>query len=115
MNALLDLVSEWRETAALLRDHGAIEAAQTTEKLASEVVEAVKRAEDEELTLAEAAAASGYAKRTIRQKIAEGKLENVGRKNAPRIRRGDLPKRTKSEKRTDFDATAEARSVMEAS
>ena len=115
-DALLDLAAGWVEDAKVLREHGASEAATTSEKHAREVVEAVKLAEDEVLTLAEAAAESGYARRTIRQKIQMGQIPNIGKKNAPRIRRGDLPKRAGSVKKADsFDASSEAQSILGAS
>ena len=74
------------------------------------------QAEDEELTLAESALVSGYSKRRLSELIKDGTLENVGRRGAPRLRRGDLPVRGKSKKNANgFDAVAEARSVMGAS
>ena len=69
MNALLKLVSRWREEADLLRGYGADGAATATEKHAREVIEAVKRAEDEALTLTEAAAESNYSKRRLRELV----------------------------------------------
>lgn len=45
------------------------------------------------LTLAEAARESGYSTDQLSRLIREGKLVNVGRKGAPRVRRGDLPKK----------------------
>jgi hypothetical protein len=52
----------------------------------------VLRAQGEEtLTLVEAAAACGYSQDHIGNLIRRGKLPNAGWKNAPRIRRSDLP------------------------
>ena len=112
MNPLLALAARWREEAGLLRGYGASEAAATAELHAQQVIEAVKRAEDEELTLEEAATASGFARRTLRGKVASGEIPNVGRKGAPRIRRGDLPVQARSKKGSDFDASAEASSIL---
>ena len=109
-DSLLDLANVWIKDAKFLREHGASEAAVTSEKHAREVVKAVSEAEDETLTLAEAAAESGYARRTIRQKVATGEIPNVGRKNAPRIRRGDLPRKAGAAS-NGFDAGAEARAI----
>ncbi len=111
MNALLDLAAGWRKDADLLRNHGAVEAAVTSEKHAREVIEAVKRAEGEHLTLAESATASGYSKRRLSELIADETIPNVGRKGAPRIRRGDLPRKAKAPS-NGFDAGAEARTIM---
>ena len=112
MNALLDLAARWRADADLLRNHGAIEAATTTDLHAEQVIEAVERAEDEELTLQEATTASGFARRTPRGKLASGEIPNAGRKNAPRIRRGDLPMRAKAKQADSFSAAAEVKSIL---
>ena len=112
MNALLKLVSRWREEADLLRGYGAEEAAAAAEKHAREVVEAVKQAEDEELTLAESEIASGYSKRRLSELIADGTIPNVGAKGRPRLRRGDLPIRRKAKKADSFDASTEAQSIL---
>ena len=111
-DSLLDLAAGWVKDAKFLRGYGASEAAATAELHAQQVIDAVKRAEDEELTLKEAAAESNYATRTLREKVAAGEIPNVGRKNAPRIRRGDLPMRTKPKGRSDFDASSEVRSIL---
>jgi hypothetical protein len=111
VKALLDLAARWREEAGLLRGYGASEAATAAELHAQQVVEAVKRAEDEELTLEEAAVASGYSKRRLSELIADGTIPNVGRKGAPRIRRADLPRKAKAPS-NGFDAGAEVRAIM---
>lgn len=112
MKTLLDLAAGWRKDADLLRDHGATEAATTTEKHAEEVVAAVERADNEHLTLAQGSVESHYAVRTLRQKVASGEIPNAGKKNAPRIRRGDLPTRVGSRKAEPFDASTEAQSIL---
>ncbi len=47
----------------------------------------------EALTLAQAAAESGYSKDHIALLVASGAYENVGERGAPRIRRQDLPRK----------------------
>ncbi len=47
----------------------------------------------EALTLTQAADASGYSRDQIRRYLEQGKLENVGGPGAPRVRRGDLPRK----------------------
>ena len=111
-DSLLDLAAGWVKDARFLREHGASEAAATTEKHAEQLTEAVKRAEDEALTLEEAATASGYARRTLREKVSTGEIPNAGEKGRPRIRRGDLPRRVKSKKADSFDATTEAQEIL---
>jgi hypothetical protein len=48
---------------------------------------------DAVLTLAEAAAASGYSADHLGRLVRAGRLVNIGRAGAPRVRRGDLPRK----------------------
>ncbi len=45
------------------------------------------------LTLREAAQESGYSPDHLGREVRAGRIPNVGRRNAPRIRRGDLPRK----------------------
>lgn len=49
----------------------------------------------QELTLTEAATESGYSAAHISRMLAEGRIENVGVENRPRVRRGDLPRKSR--------------------
>ncbi|HEU4630159.1 MAG TPA: hypothetical protein VFS08_10465, partial [Gemmatimonadaceae bacterium] len=49
--------------------------------------------ENETLTLAEAALASGYSVDHLRHLVSSGAIANAGRKHAPRVRAGDLPRK----------------------
>jgi hypothetical protein len=88
-----DLPAAWRERATELRRFGAEPQAVTLEAVAAELEAALRAADDEELTLKEAAAESGYSAERLRHKVAEGDVPNAGRKGAPRIRRADLPRK----------------------
>jgi len=110
VNTLLNLAARWREEADLLRGYGASEAAASAELHAQQLAEAVAEAEDEVLTLEEAAVESGYARRTLREKISVGEIPNAGRKGSPRIRRGDVPRKAGAAS-NGFDAGAEARAI----
>ncbi|HUF69828.1 MAG TPA: hypothetical protein VMM79_14385 [Longimicrobiales bacterium] len=88
-----ELAMAWRERAGLLERHGAVEAAATCRELAAELTDALKEVADELLTLTEAATESGYSPRRLRELIAEGAIPQAGRKGAPRIRRGSLPRK----------------------
>ncbi|MGH7688845.1 MAG: hypothetical protein ACREN3_04495 [Gemmatimonadaceae bacterium] len=60
-------------------------------------MEAVFSAEAAEtLTLAEAAAETGYTRDHIARLIRTGTLPNAGRPRAPRVRRADLPRKPRS-------------------
>lgn len=89
---LFALVERWKDRAQTLRDYGAQEdAAQLWERAAAEMEAALTLFADEDLSLAEGGRETGYSADHLGREVRTGRIENVGRKNAPRIRRGDLP------------------------
>ena len=106
-----DLTDQWEADAEKLREYGQESAAKVAELHAYQLREALRAAGDESLTLAEAAAESGYSKRRLRELVSKGSVPNAGRKGAPRIRRGDLPRKAKAWS-SGFDAGVEARAIM---
>ena len=106
-----DLADQWEADAEKLREYGQESAAKIAELHAYRLREALRAVCDEPLTLAEAAAESGYSKRRLRELVSEGSVPNAGRKGAPRIRRGDLPQKAKTAS-NGFDAGTEARAIM---
>ena len=92
MPAPSELSVSWRGRGDEL-DPYAPAAAAAFRTAASERETALQAAEDALLPPAEASTESGLSKRRLRELEAEGKLENHGRKGAPRYRRGDLPSR----------------------
>src|SRR6059036_510536 len=86
-----DLPTTWRERAAYLDQFGDPTSARHWKLAAVELEAALKAVGDETLTLVEAAALSGYSADHLGHLVRHGQLRNVGRKNAPRIRRADLP------------------------
>lgn len=111
--AYADLADRWRADAAVLRRYGATPEAEQLEARADELEAAERDAGAEMLTLGQAAEESGYSKRRIRELVAEGAVPNAGRKGAPRVRRGDLPRRPKRSAAAgdDYDPEADARDV----
>jgi hypothetical protein len=89
----MNLSEKWRQEAALLRRHGAIEAATTKEACAEELDAYETEHGLEALTLTQAAAESGYSAAHIARMLESGRLPNAGEKYAPRICRKDLPKK----------------------
>lgn len=87
------LAAAWRNRAAVLKAHAAEGAALAYAQAAAELEAALAAAADDTLTLAEAVLASGYSDRQLRAMLADGRLTNRGRKHAPGIRRGDLPRK----------------------
>lgn len=108
---LADLASSWRDRAALFRDCGTEEAAATHERLAAELEDVLRSRADELLDPDQAAEASGYSKRRLRELVAEGSLPNHGEPGRPRYRRAELPRKA-STKGPGFDARSHAAEVL---
>lgn len=87
-----ELPTAWRARAAELRRWAAAEgAACALEGVADELDAALRRERDECLTLTAASKVCGYTPDHLGRLIRGGAITNMGRENAPRIRRGDLP------------------------
>jgi hypothetical protein len=112
MPGLAALGTAWRDRAGLLDRHGATEAAASCRACADDLEAALQAAEAEELTLSEAVEASGYSDRALRAKLADGTIPNAGRPGAPRIRRADLPRRSKPASRSAYDPDADAAQLL---
>lgn len=113
-----ELVVEWRQRAACYRADNVEPAATIYTRVADELERAIATAADETLTLAEAALESGMHPDTLRHLVAAGKLANAGRRGAPRIRRGDLPRKhggvgqgSQASAPGGYDVDADARSL----
>ncbi len=85
------VAEEWRRDASRFRQYGDERGARTCELHAAELESVVRDHLMEAITVAEACDESGYSESRLRALLAEGKLTNVGREGAPRIRRTDLP------------------------
>ena len=109
------LVPAWRERAEVFRRHGATELCQTVIVLADELESALQAEAEHVLTIAEAAKESGLSPDHIGRLIREQKLPNFGRRGAPRVRRGDLPRRAgvAGDGAKGYDVTADARSLLQ--
>jgi hypothetical protein len=105
------LPGAWRSRAADLEPY-ATSAAEAFRVAADELEEALRVAEDEELTLSEAAAASGYSERRLREMLADETLPQAGRKGRPRIRRADLPRKPQASGGGSYDVDADADSLV---
>ena len=93
MNSLHALVSRLRDDAEVLRRYGDSRCAQVCQRVAGEVEAALLQGGEQLLNLKQAAAHSGYSTRQLSRMIDEGKLANLGRAGAPRVRLGDLPRK----------------------
>ncbi len=91
METVRSLPQTWRERAAYLEQFGDPVSARLWKIAAGELERALHHVADETLSLAEAAAASGFTADHLGSLIRRGRIPNAGRPNAPRIRRSDLP------------------------
>ncbi len=87
------LASQWRDEAETLRRRGATAQAVVLESCAEELETALREHDLEALTLNEASQESGYSYSALQKKVASDELPNMGSKNCPRVRRGDLPRK----------------------
>jgi hypothetical protein len=89
--ALEVLAEQWRREAVTLRACLCEPQAQLTERHAAELLTAAAAADDELLTLSEAARVTGYSTRQLRNLTGGGALPNHGRPGSPLYRRSELP------------------------
>lgn len=93
MSVLRELVVSLRSEAEVLRENCADSQAKLCERHAERLEEALSKHSNETLTVAEAAAESGYSKSHLRRLIREGRIPNAGEAGSPRIQRRDLPRK----------------------
>lgn len=116
-NSPLSLLEVWRQRAEQLREwagSSAEGAAHAYEKAAAELQTAWTDRADELLTLNEASGFSGYSADHLGRLVRDGTLLNHGRKNAPRVRRGDIPIKpaTASRKGRAYNPAADAAEII---
>ena len=92
MNALA-LSAEWRRHAETLRAFGAAPQAEAVDRCADDLERALASDEGELLTLQQAARLSGYTADHLGRPLRQGTLTNLGRRRAPLLRRGELPRK----------------------
>lgn len=88
-----ELSSRWREQASLLRHHRLERDAAWLEDRADELEQSLTEVEADLVTLTEAAQISGYSADHLGRLVRDGKLANLGRPKAPRVRTRDLPRK----------------------
>lgn len=89
---LARLPTRWMERADGLATY-APGVATAIRDCANELTLALAEARDEPLTLPQAAKESGYSTDHLAKLVRAGQVPNAGRKHAPRIKRGDLPRK----------------------
>lgn len=120
MDVIRLTVAEIRAKAAELRESFGDDArARALEWAALRIEQAMREHDDEPLTLPEAAARSGYSVDHLGRLVRDGRLANIGRHGAPRVRAGDLPSRPTSAStgvaripHGAYDPSTDARSLL---
>ena len=87
-----DLPAIWRDRASALQPYAAAAAAAFL-TAADELSAALADSEDALLSLEAAARESGYSSDHLGRLVKSSQLTNHGRKHAPKVRRGDLPRK----------------------
>lgn len=95
-DALRALPESWRQQAAALEHFGAPSNATCLRAAADELEAALRAQNGALLTIAEAACQSGLSADHIGRLLRSGRIPNAGRKGAPRIRQGDLPRKARA-------------------
>jgi len=101
------LPAAWRARAEALRPYTPAAAA-AFETAAHELEEALRARALEPLNLQQAAQESGYSADHLARLVKSGKIANAGRPLAPKIRRGELPKKPRRQTLTVEGARREA-------
>ena len=86
------LTQRWRGKADSIRAYSP-DLARFLDAVAEEVEQFDREHAAEHLTLSEAATESGYSSDHLNRLVVDGRIENAGKKGAPRIMRGDLPRK----------------------
>ena len=92
MSVLEHLPATWRERADLIRPY-AESAAKAWDDAAEELERQLRDREDELLNLTVAGKECGYTPDWLGRLIRQRRLVNCGKPGAPKVRRGDLPKK----------------------
>jgi hypothetical protein len=111
-----ELLATWHDRAELLAPYAA-PAAEALRVCKAELEAVMRDQADEALSLADAARESGYSTDSLRHLVASGQIPNAGKRGAPRIRRADLPKRTRKRGNDEtpastYNPTADALSIV---
>jgi hypothetical protein len=112
MMAVSSLAVLWRQEAGVLRKRGDVRGADLMIQVAEDLATAMREDGESLLSLSDAAIECGYPAPSLGRMVREGKLTNFGTKGAPRIRRGDLPRKpglSHGELRLQFDPAPKER------
>lgn len=107
------LPAQWRELGEQLASVGAMaDPKKLLELCAQQLESGLRAAENDVLTLRDAARESGFSADYLGDLVQDGKIPNAGKKGAPRIRRGDLPRKPGNRTASAYDPTADAMQLL---
>jgi hypothetical protein len=106
------VTARWRSETEILHRRGADEQAAVLESCASELQDEGRLFSLESLSLGQAEAESGFSYSALQKMVSEGTIPNVGKKGAPRVRRGDLPKKPGADKEANHGEPTLATRVL---
>ena len=95
INLLRAFNDSLRTEGAQLRHRGLSEPADMLESIANDHEQVLDAWHTEALTLQQAAEESGFSSSSLQQRVASGKILNAGQQGSPRIRRCDLPSKSR--------------------
>lgn len=111
---IAELPSAWLEEAVRMERYGASAQARVLKECANDLERAMKAVADRLLSLSEAADASGYSADHLGRLVRQGRIPNVGRRNKPLVREGDLPRRAAkldAQSKRNYDPKTDARNL----
>lgn len=111
-----DLLTRWiKRRDELQKLNASVDGAILCNEVLDDLESLAQSESERTLTLAEASDMSGYSTDHLSRLLREGKIPNIGRKGAPRIRLADLPRRPRkplaSRESRAYDPDADARSI----
>ena len=89
-----ELRARWQNARDLYQELGPEGHSRLVEAFLRDIEQLEAGEQDKILTLAEASEYSGYSTEHVGRLIRNGKIPNAGRPGAPRVRAGDLPRRS---------------------
>lgn len=116
MNPVSDLARQWKTEAHLLRTYGDDRGAAVCELHSTQLKLAWEQWQAEKLTIADAAAESGYSEEHLRRLARSGDLPTTrnGERGQIRIARGDVPKKPgRSKSKGDASRASDGYDVSE--
>jgi hypothetical protein len=109
-----EIIARWRSRQQEWgRVRAQVDGATVCEEILIDLEALAADADEQLVTLTEGAEISGYSREHLGRLVRQGLLQNYGRPNAPKVRRGDLPRRPlpKTRDHSEVSSTRKGRIV----